>query len=106
MSGPTNANSLALFAMLSPLALAFSLCLALSRPVATGRAALRLLPLAGLATIAVAIEVGEDHRVGLGELDVAEFLGGIAAGGAGLLRGASLGLSDVAFAGLGEGDEW
>jgi hypothetical protein len=43
--------------VLVALALAFSLCLALSRPVATGRAALRLLPLAGLATIAVAIEV-------------------------------------------------
>ena len=43
--------------VLVALALAFSLCLALSRPVAVGRASLRLLPLAALATIAVAIEV-------------------------------------------------
>ncbi len=43
--------------VLVALALAFSLCLALSRPVSTGRAGLRLLPLAVLATAAVGIEV-------------------------------------------------
>ena len=39
------------------LALAFAFCLAVSRPTATGRDSLRLLPLAALATIAVGIEV-------------------------------------------------
>jgi hypothetical protein len=43
--------------VLVALAAAFSLCLALSRPVAIGRTSLRLLPLAALATIAVGIEV-------------------------------------------------
>jgi hypothetical protein len=43
--------------MLVALALAFGFCLAVARPTATGREALRLLPLAALATIAVAIEV-------------------------------------------------
>ena len=43
--------------VLVALALAFGFCLAVSRPTATGREALRLLPLAALATIAVGIEV-------------------------------------------------
>lgn len=43
--------------VLLALALAFGFCLAASRPTATGREALRLLPLAALATIAVGIEV-------------------------------------------------
>jgi hypothetical protein len=43
--------------VLTALALAFGLCLAVSRPIATGREFLRLLPLAALATIAVGIEV-------------------------------------------------
>jgi hypothetical protein len=43
--------------VLVALALAFGVCLAVSRPVANGRAFLRLLPLAALATIAVGIEV-------------------------------------------------
>ena len=43
--------------VLVALAVAFSLCLAVSRPIRTGRETLRLLPLAALATIAVGIEV-------------------------------------------------
>jgi hypothetical protein len=43
--------------VLVALALAFSLCLAVSRPIASGRETLRLVPLAALATIAVGIEV-------------------------------------------------
>jgi hypothetical protein len=43
--------------VLVALALAFGFCLAVARPTATGREALRLLPLAALATIAVGLEV-------------------------------------------------
>ncbi len=43
--------------VLMALALAFSLCIALSRPLTSGRAALRLLPLAALALGSVAIEL-------------------------------------------------
>ncbi len=43
--------------VLVALALAFGFCLAVSRPTATGREAVRLLPLAALAIIAVGIEV-------------------------------------------------
>ncbi|MEA2803608.1 MAG: hypothetical protein QOE49_3703 [Rhodospirillaceae bacterium] len=43
--------------VLLALVLAFSLCMALSRPVASGRPARRLLPLAALALIAVVIEL-------------------------------------------------
>jgi hypothetical protein len=49
--------NLKVFMVLVALLSAFGLCIALSRPVSSGRPGRRLLPLAGLALVAVAIEL-------------------------------------------------